>query len=391
MPKPTLDLPPLSSASLPLAALAAAATLLAAAVGGSYAYFDLGLNRMGASASMIGLNAAMPALGWLLATPLMPWALRRLPVRGLLAGLALVAVVTPAAFPLWPEPTVWLGLRFLFGGSTGLLFRLIEYWINATAPARHRARDIGIYSTAFCVGAMSGALLIPGIGLDGWPPVLAIAGLALAAGLTLATRRGGPPALAAPPRADWTHLAGPVFPALCGALLFGLFEAVPYTLMPVHGVRIGLSEILAAETAAAFLFGVLLFSVPGGLLADRFGKTRVLAVCGAIGLVIPAVLPLAFARPEPLLAAMVVWGAAAGTLYNVALASLADRCHGSQLAGANAAFGTCYAFGSLCGPLLHGAAIDGLGPQALMVSAALPFLLLLATLPFHPRRNEAER
>ncbi|WP_141400361.1 MFS transporter [Magnetospirillum sp. 15-1] len=94
-------------------------------------------------------------------------------------------------------------------------------------------------------------------------------------------------------------------------------------------------------------------------------------------LVIPAAIPQTVQTPEVLLVVMIAWGGFAGSLYNISLAMLADRFKGTELAAANAAFGTLYALGNLFGPLLHGMAMDWANPQGLMVSAALLFALFL--------------
>lgn len=374
---------------LKIAHLSVASFLLAAAVGTSYAYVDLSLNRMGASATAIGLNASMPALGWLLGTPLMPWALRRFDSRGLLLGLLAVAGLSACLFPLLPRQDAWMVLRFLFGGCAGLAFRLVEYWVGAASSRDHRARNIGIYSAAFAAGAMAGAGITPTVGLEGWPPVLMIAGLTGASILAFGIIGSGPPAIARHSRRDGFPLSATALVALSGALAIGLFEAVPYTLMPVYAVRVGLGEQWGVWTATAFLLGVLLFPTPIGLAADRFGKMPAVSLCAAGALAVPAVVPQFVQAPEALLAVMVLWGGLGGSLYAVALAMLADEFEGAALAAANAAFGTLYAVGSLCGPPLHGMAMDWSDPQGLMGSAAVLFALFLGvTLWPHRRARE---
>ncbi|WP_170958836.1 MFS transporter [Magnetospirillum sp. 15-1] len=264
--------------------LSVASALLAAGVGASYAYVDLSLNRMGASATAIGINASMPALGWLLGTPLMPWALRHFNFKRLLLGLLAVAVLAICAFPLFPEQKAWMVLRFLFGGGCGLVFRLVEYWINAASPENHRARNVGIYATAFAAGAMTGAAIIPMVGLRDWPPVLMMAALVLAAGAVFATIRGGPPQIKTPTSRNWLLHRGSAFLPLFGVLIFGLFESVPYTLMPVYSIRSGLADQWAAWCAAAAVGGQVIMAAPVGILADRFGKARIMVWCAVIAL-----------------------------------------------------------------------------------------------------------
>lgn len=371
--------------SLNMSAISTATALLSAAVGVSYIYVDFSLNRMGASATAIGLNASMPALGWLLATPLLPLALRRFDPKLILLGLIAVAVVSLFGFPLLADQGAWLGLRFLFGGSLGMVFRLIEYWISAASPDHHRGRNVGIYAAIFCAGAALGAGGAPTVGTQGWAPVLLMLGLLGGALAVLAVQKSAPPRILALPRNPLKSFDGPAFIAVAGGLVFGMFEAIPYTLMPVYSLRVGLSENWAAGTASAFLIGAVLFPVPMGLLADHMPKRTLLALCAGAALVVPAILPATLAVPEVLLLAMLVWGGFAGSLYTISLAMLADHCHDADLAAANAAFGTLYAAGALAGPLMHGAAMDAWPAQGLMVSAGLLFAVFLGMMAWRPR------
>lgn len=384
--------PPGVDRPLRLALLSVASALLAAAVGASYAYVDLSLNRMGLTATAIGLNAAMPALGWLLATPLMPWALRRFNSKMLLLGLLAVAAVAALCFALWTQAAAWLLLRFLFGGATGMVFRLVEYWINARSPAHHRARNVGIYALAFSTGAMTGGMAAPLVGVAGWPPVVMMAALTAAAALVFLILDHGPPAIGAPtPWMDQRLLRGEALVALSGVLVLGMFEAVLYTLMPIYSVRLGLADHWAVWCTAASIAGQIIVAVPIGVLADRHGKTRLVMWSAALAVAIPFVIPLCLGNPPLLLLVMMVWGGFGGSLYNVTLAMLADHFDGGELACANAAFGTVYAFGSLCGAPLHGLAMDAWNPHGLMVSAALMFALFLGLSLWRSARTRPSR
>ncbi len=365
-----------------------ATALLAAAVGASYAYVDLMLNRMGASGTAIGMNAAMPALGWLLATPLMPWVLRRFNPRMVMAGLLAAAAAAFPGFELLPDERAWMLFRFLFGGSCGLVFRLVEYWINAASPHDRRARNIGIYSVGFCGGAAVGAGLVPVVGVQGWPPVVLVLMLVAGSAAAFGRVRHGPPAIRDRPERPLRSLSGIALVGVVGALLFGMFEPVPYALMPVYVVRQGMGEHWAAWSASAFLIGQVVFSVPIGLAADRSGKIPLLAFCAVGALGMTFVIPETGSAPLALLAAMLVWGGFAGALYTVSLALLADVFDGTDLAAANAVFGTLYAVGSLFGGPLHGAAMDWRDPQGLMISAAALFAVFLTVLFRQTRRAE---
>ncbi len=385
------DLPGTMPRALNLPVLGLVTVILSAAIGASYVYVDLSLNRMGASAAAIGLNAAMPALGWLLATPFLPLLVHRRDTRAVLLALPCLAAAAMAGFALTDDQTAWLALRFVFGSSLGILFRLVEYWISAASAPDRRARNMGIYAALFCAGVAIGAGILPLVGLTGWPPVLLIIGLAAAGMAVLARLGGGPPGIAALPPRLMTGFAGPSLVAITAAGLTGLFEAVPYTLMPVYAVRVGMAEDFAAWTTSAFMIGQVLFLVPLGLLADRINRIAVLALSGVIGLVSAVIMPAAIGDAAAMIAIILVWGGFAGSIYAVGLAMLADRMDGPDLAAANASFGTLYAGGALVGPPLHGLAMEWRDPQGLMASSALLFVVLLGLIAWQAMRGALRR
>ena len=74
---------------------------------------------MGISGALFGVNAAMPALGWIIGSI---WFVRlqtRFGNRPLLIALLLVAAFAMIAFSLTHEFWTWTVLRFLFGLAIG--------------------------------------------------------------------------------------------------------------------------------------------------------------------------------------------------------------------------------------------------------------------------------
>jgi MFS family permease len=101
----------------------------------------------------------------------------------------------------------------------------------------------------------------------------------------------------------------------------------------------------------------VVFQIPLGLLADRVARRPLLLACGLIG---AAGMTLAWAASGsglPLVGILFVWGGATAGIYTVALAHLASRFSGAELAGANAALVFCYALGMLIGPVIVGDAM----------------------------------
>ncbi|MBF0189078.1 MAG: MFS transporter [Magnetococcales bacterium] len=355
---------------------------IATALGYSFPLLDLALNRMGASGLMLGLNAAMPALGWLLLTPLLPTLQRRFGNTPLLFVFIATAASAMVGFHLFPDIRVWMLLRFLFGGSIGLAFRVIEFLINVTSPPERRGRNIGIYTTIFCASLMLGAMVVPIIGTTGWTAYLFVSAVLTMGGLFLLLPFVSfPDVLAdtAAPTPAVRRFVGLLPIAVISAFAWGVYESVHSALMPVYAVRVGLSESWAALTVAAYSLGGLLFPIPLGMLADRMNRQRLVVYCAALGGLFTLAIPLTEFQPELFLFVLMIWVGITSGLYTVALSAIGERFTDvHQLAGANAAFGTLYAAGGLIGPLIHGAAMDAWNPHGVLASAAITLVLFSA-------------
>ena len=143
-------------------------------------------------------------------------------------------------------------------------------------------------------------------------------------------------------------------PLILGAIaVFGMYEAALMTLLPVWGVRSGLTARWAAATLSAVYLGAIVLQV------------------GAIALIGMPASSLA------LFALLLVWGGIASGIYPVALSMAGDRFRGGELVSVNAAIIMAYGLGALVGPALGGSAMDLDDPQGLLWLFALLFIGLL--------------
>ncbi len=372
-----------------------AAFLIAVAFGITLPLIALRVSDTGVSGAWIGLNAAMPALGWIIGAALLPWLQIRLAMAfkrlvQVVLAIAIVALVGLRFADGYAEMTA---LRFLFGGAIGVVFRCIEFWINDVSTNEERGRNLGTYNILFMIAIIVGSLLQPALGRDGWvafgPPVLL-----LVAGLVLVELWSGEPApvidLAAPPAALGIVLLVPV--ALATVLAYGLFETVPTSLMQVYLVRNHLGDATAAYALTAVAAGSLVLQYPIAALSDRIGRALPLLLCACVVSMTSAAIPSTLNNEALLLAVVALWGGAGLTSYSLALAMIGDRFKGGRLVVANAAFGVVYAVGSIVGPLLNGFAIDQLETHGLMVSLATIYatltILVVLTLFLSRKRSD---
>jgi MFS family permease len=348
------------------------------------------LSRAGASSFAIGAVTAVGAIAVILLGPLYPRAIARLGLKGsVVAGVASAAVLL-LAMGLWPQVPVWMCLRFLGGCVLGLAWISSEIWMNIASDDASRGRVMGIYGTVFSIGVVSGPVLLEVTGTRGWGPFVCGAAFLV---LTLwplvrlpSSRRE------ARPPAAFTGLArtaafAPV--VMIAALVAGLVESADLALLPLFGLHAGLSEHEALLLLTVFMIGNVLLQTPIGMLADRFGRRTVLAVCAALSVLGPLLLPVCIHTPAVLGVLLFVWGGTLYAFYSQGIALLGEEYPASEFAAANTAFVMVYCLGGVIGPSLGGFAMDAWprGGLITLLSAA-PALLLVGLSAKHRRSPE---
>jgi len=351
------------------------------------------LERDGVDATLIGLNAAMPALAMLLfAGWIARLAGRVSAVGALLGGLAL-ALVSVLLMPLFRDLGAWFLLRFFIGLSLALPWVIGETWINTVVTEAGRGRALGFYATAFYGGLACGPLVVQAIGIDGWAPFLVAAGaLGLAALPLVAAQRLAPglaPRFSPTPTLRVTQIARAAPLIVGGAVIAGLTEAALYSLLPLYGLRSNIGQEAAVWMLTVFVIGSIVFQIPMGALADRVDRRRLFLACVAATALGCAVLPQVIGWTPGLWLLMLLWGGLIGSFYTLTLALLGQSFATGDLAVANAAFILAYNLGGAAGPVLGGAALDLWDPHGLplAVGLALVAFLLFAA----PRRNGRAR
>jgi MFS family permease len=339
-----------------IASAIASLTSVAIGLGAALPLLALELQRQGVSGLMIGVSSAVPAIGGLLITPFFPWLLRRFDTRSLLLVSVTISAACLFAYYLIPNVWVWFPIRFVNGIVLVILFVVSETQINQLADDSTRGKLIGLYGTALAFGFAAGPVVLVLAGSTGFAPYLAIAILVLLASIPISLappmERGGH----GPARGVFAFIpAAPT--ATFAALTFGALEQGSMTLLPVYGVRGGLTEEFAALFLTAFAAGNILSQLPLGLLADRIDRRLLLVLCALVSAMAIVLLP--FARGTVFAAPVIfVFGGVVSGLYTVGLALLGQRFSGADLAASNAAFVMMYNFGGLAGPAIGGAAME---------------------------------
>ncbi len=350
----------------------------------------LSLSRLGYSSSAIGAVTAASLIAVILCGPFYPPVIARLGLkRSIVAGI-IVAAALLLLMPLRPSVPVWLVLRFLAGCALGLVWIASEVWMNSASSSESRGTVMGVYGTVFSIGIVAGPVLLEFTGTEGSVPFVVGAACLI---LTLL------PMMVLPPAAHTTQaftplrrLSGALHTApivMVAALVAGLVESADLTLLPLYGVQSGLDEKAALLLVAVFMVGNVVLQVPIGLLADRHGRRRLLALCALASCIGPLLLPRFLGTPLLLWPLLFIWGGTLYAFYSQGVALLGEAFAVEDLPSANTLFVMVYCLGGVIGPGAGGLVMDlwPLRGLPLMLSGAA--LLMLGGLALGAAKHRA--
>jgi MFS family permease len=343
----------------------------------SFPFFTLRLQQAGLSPVLIGLNATCGAVGVLPCGRLYPKALVRLGYRDFSALAFVVALVSIGALLASPAVPLWFAVRFVLGIAEAGLWISTEAWLNHVVADAHRGRANAVFQALYGLGFFLGPAATYLTGYRGPAPVLVMVALCAAALVVLVFADGSAPLkpdeLAETRWRDLYRLPG-ARGILSLSLLVGICETAVYTLLPVYGIRHGLSSATAVSLLVAYTLGEIVVALPIGWLADRFDREKILAFCAGTASVCMVLLVVAI-RTTPLAQAVAfLAGGLVVSLSNIALILLGQRFARGNLPLMSTAFSIAYSVGSIAGSALGGASMSAFGPAGLPV----PIAVLLA-------------
>jgi MFS family permease len=267
----------------------------------------------------------------------------------------------------------WLAGVLALGLGGGLVWVAGEAWLAEIAPAAQRGLYVGLFETSVGLAMMAGPAVLPlalWLGVSPlWP---ALASMVAATAACSVLRRQDAPAAhdddAAPGaraaslpdrRPDWRGVA---LPLVWVAAIAGLMESGVSTLLPSISVRLGFDLVTAAWLGVVIGAGSALLQPPFGMLADRFGLARCMALAWV--LIAATAAALAWWAGDP---GRVLWlagfllGGVGGAVYTLVVIELGHRLVGGGLVKAMGLLVTGYTGGTAFGPALGGALFDAAG------------------------------
>ena len=339
------------------------------------------LEARSVSSTLIGGLAMAAPAGIIIGSFAVPWSMRNMEARSLLLGGVAFEILLIFALMSTQSIIAWFAIRFLGGLVGSVLFVVTETWIIEITPRVHHGRVMGFYNTTLALSFALGPLMLSMTGTQGTLPFLAGIGLMVLAGFPLLWAGHYVPNSSDNPGFGVVSFAfvAPLLALACFVVAFK--ELATTSLMPVYGLRIGMSESSATLMLFFGAAGGALLQFPIGWAADHFNPRKVLVACALAGLAGAAVWPFVVGVPFLLWTTLFLWWGLFAGVYTVAMILAGQWFKGAELATAMAAFGVFWGVGAFVGPMAGGASMDlwnpyGL-PLTLVIVAGLFFVISL--------------
>jgi MFS family permease len=339
----------------------------------------LRLGNLNYSSTVIGIVIAIHALGLVISMPLSEPAVNRwgprksIHIFGVLSAFGCFSLQSANT-----ATTLGIGLLFL-GIALGVVFNLVETWVNEIIPEAQRGHWLAIHCTIFTLLQLTGPLILQILPagyefqicslllLTAWPAYKGLSNYLIASEEDEKDKTPW-----------WKYLASA--PAIaCSTALFALFDAVILSLLPIYSLAAGLNQSAALISVSVVLAGDTALEWVVGSLADKFGRPLVHWGCAVILFLSAPLLPLVIDTIFwwPLL---FVIGGSAGGIYVMSLMACGQRFSGRRLLKMTALLGAVWGVGSIIGPLMTGIFMDINAQWSLPVSILVITTFLLGSL-----------
>lgn len=361
-----------------LFAAIAAITVFGFALGLMFPLLSLVMEKNGVSPEVIGYNTAMQPLGILVAGFIVPHMTRRFGTKPVAIAAAILSASLIVTYPFMPIFWGWFAMRLIQGFAVAILFSVSEAWVVEAASGPARSRIMAVYTGVLSLSFGMGPALISLTGIDTDLPFLIGAAVLLAGTLPMFFYRQTE-AFAPDSESGGLSIIGfaRLAPILIVAVgMFAIIDAANLGLLPVYGVKRGLSRETAALMLTAFIAGNIVLQFPIGWIADHWSKRGMMSACAVATAIGSFLVPWAFAT-WLIWPVLIATGAASAGIYTLALAELGERFSGHELVAGTAAFSTIWGGAALLGALLGGLAIERFGPDGLPYAIAAVFLAFI--------------
>jgi len=362
---------------LPLSSLLSGAGMLVVGVGLLFSVLGLRAGLADFSSIVTGLIMSAYFVGYIIGTYICPAIIHRVGHIRTFAAMASIASTMPILHALWMDPWFWGILRLITGICLVGLYIVIESWLNALAPTRHRGKVFSVYMSVTFVALAIGQWLILVSDRYGFIQFALVSILFSFALIPITLTPIDQPPAVAPPRLDLRQLYKISPLGLSVAVGSGLLNGAFYGMGAVYAQAVGFSELGVATFMATTILGGAIFQWPVGHYSDKHDRRYVMLwIC--IGSAVLAILGFLFSRisENSLVIIGILYGGLVFTLYGLCVAHVNDMIAPSRVLEVTGGLLLLHGIGAAFGPTFAGIVMQTLGPASLLLYFALILGLL---------------
>ena len=287
----------------------------------------------------------------------------------MLVSLSLFNVVPP----IW-----WFPLRFVFGLAIGSAFTASETWIMTLTNETNRGRIFGIYTSVLTFSFAIGPLIIPFTGINGWWPWLTGMGF-VTIGLIICYLIK--PIEIKPPEEGHGMIEvvrqQPLLFAGIAAVTF--FESIYIPFFVIFGKHHGLELNFASFLLGFGIVGCALLYFPFGYVSDHMSRPKLFLISTVLTIILSLLMIPTITHWSiwPITLALRLFAVG---VYMIGFTLIGDTFKGRSMLSAGAAVSMLWGVGGLAGPPIAGAAIDQFGVDAMPITLAAIYAIMLLAL-----------
>ncbi|CAM5765576.1 putative MFS-type transporter YcaD [Labrys miyagiensis] len=341
-----------------IASLVATGLIFGLSYGLSAPLLALCLTQLGFGESFVGANAAMHAVGVLLAAPILPRLAWRTGPKLPITAALLAAAAILALFPIAPAIWLWFPLRLALGVASETMFVMSETWLSQLSDETNRTRTMATYTAALSLGFALGPMILTVVGTQDLTPFLIAGGIALVALLAVAMPWVRAPVFERPNHTNpFRYLVlAPV--ALAATLVNAALETAGMSFLPLYAMQVGWDEQSATLLLSVLLLGAIVMQIPIGWLGDRMDRRKLVIALGIASAAGALAWPYAIAVPPLAYALLFLWGGLFVGIYTVMMSLVGSRFQGGDLVSIYAVMSVAWGVGAFLGPSTAGVAMN---------------------------------
>lgn len=258
---------------------------------------------------------------------------------------------------------IWFVLRFALHFTMTIMFVLLEFLINSSAPPQKRNLILSVYVITLGLGFTVGTALLAKIGIRGFMPVGTCCIFTAIATVPIFFAWKATPKFKKNERTAFFPYIFHTPTLTMAAFVYGAVKTGALTLTIPFSLLIGYSESESAQFMAMLALGNVFLLILIGFISDYVkNENYSLICCATLGFAGTLIISWIAEHKWLFMLDLFLLGGVSASLYIIGLAQLGTRFKGPKLAAANSAFMFCYGIGMLIGPTIAGQAMDSFKP-----------------------------